>query len=49
MRKWENSKADRAADKKAAQKAGMSAKKFEGSKVDEKMDRAGQKKLNKKR
>jgi len=36
--KYENSKADKMADKKNAKKAGMSVKKWEGSKGDEKAD-----------
>jgi len=37
--KWEGSKADMALDKKGAKKAGMSMKSFEGSAMDEKMDK----------
>mgnify|MGYP007044002196 CR=1 FL=1 len=38
-KKWEGSKADKAADKKGAKKAGVSMKQWEGSKADEKMDK----------
>lgn len=43
-KKWENSKADKAADKAGAKKAGVSLKKWEGSKADEKLDRKMSKK-----
>lgn len=47
--KYEGSAADRAKDKKAAKKAGMSMKAWEKTPQDRKMDKAGQKALDKKR
>ena len=44
MAKWEGSKADRAADKKGAKKAGKSMKAWEGSAADRKMDAKARKK-----
>ena len=38
-KKWEGSKADKAADKKGAKKARMSLKKWEKSAADKKMDK----------
>ena len=40
MAKYENSKADKMADKKMAKKSGVSVKKYESSKADKAMDRA---------
>lgn len=44
MAKWEGSKADMAADRKGAKKAGVSLKKWEGSAADRKMDAKAMKK-----
>lgn len=44
---WEGSKADMAADKKGAKKAGVSMKKWEGSAADRKMDAKAMKKKGK--
>jgi hypothetical protein len=49
MAKYEGSPQDRAKDKKAAKKAGVSLKAFEKSGTDKRMDKAGQKALDKKR
>lgn len=43
MAKWEGSKADRAADRKGAKRAGVSMKKWEGSAADKKADAKGRK------
>ena len=48
MKKYEASKADRAADRKGAKKAGVPFKKYEGSKADERADRRAVAKANKK-
>ena len=47
--KYEDSAADKAKDRKAAKKAGVSAAKFENSPADKRMDKAGQKKLDAKK
>jgi hypothetical protein len=47
--RYEGSAADKAKDKRAAKKAGKTLKAWEGSKADERMDRAGQKKLDAKK
>lgn len=46
---FERSAADKRMDKANAKKAGVSVKKWEGSKGDEKADRAALKKINAKR
>ena len=43
-KKWENSVADKAADKKGAKKAGMSMKEWEKSAADKKLDKKMSKK-----
>lgn len=48
MARYEDSKADNARDKKGAKKMGMSRKAFEGSAMDRKIDKAGQKALDRK-
>lgn len=45
MAKYEGSPADRLADKKNAAKAGMSVKRWEGSKADEKKDAEARRKM----
>lgn len=47
--KYEGSRLDEKRDAKAAKKAGVSMKKWEGSAADKKMDKAGQKAMDKKR
>ena len=47
MAKWEGSKADKAADKRNAKKAGVSVKKWEGSPGDERADAAARKRMKK--
>lgn len=47
-KKYEGSKADEAKDRKAAKKAGMSMKAWEKTPQDRKMDKAGQKALDRK-
>lgn len=49
MAKWEDSPADRTADRKGAKKAGIPMSKWEGSKADRKMDAAAMKKKKKKK
>ena len=44
MAKWEDSKADKAADRKGAKKARVPLKKWEGSPADRKMDAKAMKK-----
>lgn len=46
---WEGSKPDKAQDKREAKKRGISAKQFEGSAADRKLDAAAQKKRKKKK
>ena len=46
--RYEGSKADEAKDRKAAKKAGISMKKWEGSAADKRMDKAGQKAMDRK-
>ena len=45
MAKWEDSKADRAVDRKGAKKAGVPMKKWEGSTADRKLDRKAEAKM----
>jgi len=47
MAKYENSKADKRADKAGAKKAGVSLKKWEGSAADKKADAKAMKKMAK--
>ena len=47
--RFESSKEDKAADRRNAKKAGMSVKKWEGSKADEKADRALKAKMMKRK
>lgn len=49
MARYEGSAADKKADKKNAKKAGMSMKKWEGSKADNKKDAAGQRAMDRKK
>jgi hypothetical protein len=44
--KYEGSKADNAKDRAMAKRSGVSAKKFENSAADRKMDKAGQRMMN---
>lgn len=48
MARYEDSKEDNRKDRMAAKKAGMSKKAFEGSAADKKIDKAGQKALDRK-
>lgn len=49
MKAYENTKQDKASDKKEAKKHGMSVSKWEKSKADEKKDKAAVKKMNKRK
>jgi hypothetical protein len=47
MKKYENSRADKIADRKGAKKAGVTLKEWEGSAADKRADAKARKKLKK--
>ena len=49
MRRYEGSTADRKADRKGAKRAGVTMKKWERSALDKRKDKAGQRKLDRKK